>query len=152
MFKTRFRNNNGRFYAYNYLVFENPNSDVKKSPSFTQHRSSPHSGFPCLDKTTLLNIKKKLNNKTPVTTLSNNHNNVNAVQDDPSLEGIKEYTITLLYELGIKEHKFLLDSFYIGDIFEYADWMLTFRSKIKNPGGFLVSAIRGNWLHLPVNS
>ena len=144
--KTQIRKNNGQYGCYYYTVFEHP---IKSLSEISE--SSPKSGFPISvkpisDNQLLLINKTKINNKTLLTTSDNKSNNVNVVQDDPSLEGIKEYTITLLYELGIKNHKFLLDSFYIGDIFEYADWMLNFRSKIKNPGGFLTSALKGRWL------
>ncbi|MBA7486130.1 hypothetical protein ES707_21683 [subsurface metagenome] len=146
MYKHRLRRNNGVFYSYNYLVYERPIYPLDKKQLLNPETDYPTLVKPTLDNPTLLINKRNINNKTPVTTLSIIPNNANAVKIDPSLEGIKEYTITLLYELGIKDHKFLLDNFYIGDIFEYVDWMLTFRSEIKNPGGFLTSALKGRWL------
>ena len=148
MYRHKFRNNNGAFYNYNYLVFESPKSSESIKTNTQPESDFPFLVNPVLDNPLLLNNKTKINNKTPTTTLYNKSNNVNVADKDPSLEDMKQYTIPLLYELGIKEHKFLLDSFYIGDIFEYVEWMLTFRSKIKNPGGFLVSAIKGDWLNL----
>ncbi len=149
MYKHQFRSGNGFFHSYNYLVYEHPVNPLHKKQLLNPEVDFRLPDNPLPDNQLLLNNKTKRIIKDPLTTLYNKSNNVNVADKDPSLEYIKKYTITLLYELGIKEHKFLLDSFYIGDIFEYAEWMLTFISKIKNPCGFLVSAIKGDWLNLP---
>lgn len=144
--KTQIRKNNGQYGCYYYTVFEHPRKSLSKIPDTSPKSGFPISVKPISDNQLLLINKNKIINKTPVTTLSNKPSSSNAVQDDPSLEGIKKYTITQLYELGIKDHNFFLDNFYIGDIFEYVEWILSFRSKIENPGGFLTSALKGRWL------
>jgi hypothetical protein len=146
MYKHQFRNQNGSFHSYNYLVYERP-----ESPDLIKTTTSPHCQNASVDNAsvdndTLLINNKELNNKTLLTTLYNKSNNVNVAQDDPCQKESKEYTVNLLNELYIKNHKILFDSFDDSDIFYYADWMLTFKSKIKNPTGFLIAALRGRWL------
>jgi len=148
MYKHRFRGSNGAFHSYNYLVYERP-----KSPDLIKTTTSPQSGFPLLDNPPLDNQpllinSKKLNIKTPLTTFSNKSNNVNVAQDDFGLKESREQTSLLLNELYIKNHQILFDSFEDFDIFTYADWMLTFKSRIKNPTGFIIAALRGQWLNV----
>jgi len=126
-------------------------STINESPDLIKTTTSPHCQNASVDNAsvdndTLLINNKELNNKTLLTTLYNKSNNVNVAQDDPCQKESKEYTVNLLNELYIKNHKILFDSFDDSDIFYYADWMLTFKSKIKNPTGFLIAALRGRWL------
>lgn len=146
MYKHRFRNSNGSFHSYNYLVYEHPIKSLSEKTI-----TSPQFGFPPLvnpplDNQLLLNNKTKINNKTllqhPVIT----SNNSNVVQNDQALKDSKEQTCLLLNELYIKNHQILFDSFENFDIFTYADWMLTFKSRIKNPTGFIIAALKGKWL------
>lgn len=152
MIRTQIRSENGRFGYYDYTVYEKP-----QYPKYSKNKPPPHSPNrhaekPHAKKDTLLsNDSKRIKNCSSKHLVGKNVNNFVA-KEDPSLEGIKEYTITLLYELGIKDHKKLLDFYYIGDIFEYADWMSTFISRIKNPHGFLISALNEDWLKLKQRS
>ncbi len=146
MYRHKFRNSNGSFYNYNYLVFESPKS-LKSILTTTQPDSAfPSLDNPSLDNPTLLINKTKLNNKTPLTTLYNKSNNVNVAQDDLCQKESREQTSLLLNKLYIKNHHILFDSFKDFDIFTYADWMLTFKSRIKNPTGFIIAALKGQWL------
>ncbi len=146
MYKHQFRNQNGSFHSYNYLVYEHPEKSLSEKTTTYPQADFPHAVNPTPDNQHLLINNKELNNKTPLTTFSNKSNNVNVAQDDQCQKESKEYTVNLLNELYIKNHKFLFDSFDDSDIFWYADWMLTFKSRIKNPTGFLISALRGRWL------
>lgn len=146
MYKHRFRSNNGAFHSYNYLVYERP-----ESPDLIKTTTSPHSAFPCLDNPsldnpTLLINNKKVINKDPLTTLSNKVNITNVAQDDLDLKESKKQTSILLGELYISNHQILFDNFDNFDILTYADWMLTFKSRINNPTGFIIAALRGKWL------
>ena len=148
MYKHQFRNNNGSFHNYNYLVFECP-----KYATSTETNSQPHSAFPStvnpstVNPTLLIN-KTKLNNRTLLTTFSNKSNNANVVQDNLFLNEQRSTVSKLLNELYIKNHQILFDSFDENDIFWYADWMLTFKSRIKNPTGFIIAALKGRWLDI----
>ncbi len=144
--KHQFRNNDGTYDSYSYLVFEKP----EKSNSI-KTITQPKSGFPISDKPisdnqVLLINKRKINNKTPVTTLSNRPYITNDAKDNLIQEKSKEQTILLLNELYVKNHKILFDNFDDFDIFTYADWMLTFKSRINNPTGFIIAALKGKWL------
>ncbi|GAI82737.1 unnamed protein product [marine sediment metagenome] len=88
------------------------------------------------------NTKKK--NKTYLKTtklFKNLATSSKVVQDDPSLKDIKLETKLLLYEFGIKKAKRLFEIFQVSDIFDYVDWMLPFKNKIRNKTGFLVTAL-----------
>ena len=145
MYKHQFRSDNGRYGNYNYIVFEDPSksSPVKYAP--LPNRPFRSSVMSCPDNDAQLNIDIKINNN-----LSNNKdlsdtNIENVVKDDPSIEDLKEYTRVQLYELGIKDPDKLFDIFPVSDIFTYADWMSTFINKVKNPTGFLITALREKW-------
>lgn len=148
MYKHRFRSGNGAFHSYNYLVYERP-----ESPYLIKTTTSPHSHYPSVDNPsvdnpTLLINKTNINNRTLLTSSSNKSNNVNVAQDDLFLKESRKPTTVLLNELYIRNHQILFDSFEDFDIFTYADWMLSFRSKIKNPTGFIIAALKGRWLDI----
>ncbi|MBA7604756.1 hypothetical protein ES703_11882 [subsurface metagenome] len=146
MFKHQFRNQNGSFHSYNYLVYEHPLKSLSEKTITYPQADFPHAVNPHPDNQHLLINNKEVINKDPLTTLSNKPNERNVAQDDLCLKESKEYTIQLLNELYIKNHKILFDSFDDSDIFYYADWMLTFKSRIKNPTGFMIAALKGRWL------
>jgi hypothetical protein len=146
MYKHRFRSNNGAFHSYNYLVFERPESPDLIKTTTSPLTGKPHTVKPYTVNRPLLINNKELNNKILLTTLHNKSNNVNVAQDNQFLKEAKEQIILLLNELYIKNHHILFDNFDNFHIFTYADWMLTFKSRIKNPTGFIISALRGQWL------
>ena len=145
MYKHQFRRSNGVFHNYNYLIYECPVSSTSSKTLHQPKRPFRRTVNRLADKGTLLNNKTKINNN-----LSNNKDlnytkNDFVVQDDPSIEDFKEYVKLQLYEFGIKDHKKLFDNFPINDIFDYVDWMMPFKSKIKNKIGFLITALRQKW-------
>ncbi len=148
MYKHQFRSDNGQFHSYNYLIFERPKSFDPKKTNISPNRPFGSSDNPLPDKDILLINKIELNNKTLLTTSSNKSNNVNDAQDILISKEQRIETSKLLNELYIKNHKILFDSFDDIDIFWYADWMLTFKSRIKNPTGFIIAAIKGRWLDI----
>ncbi|NVM55338.1 MAG: hypothetical protein HWN66_16645 [Candidatus Helarchaeota archaeon] len=148
IFKHQFRNNDGKFYNYNYLIYEKPEK-LKPIKTTTQ----PKRPFRQTDKripdnsTLLINNNNKVI-KDSLTTIIRRQNNFCDVHEDLNLQKLKKETILLLHELHIKNFKKLFDSYSVYDIFDYADWMLSFKSRIKNPTGFLISALKENWLDL----
>ena len=147
MYKHQFRSDNGQFYSYNYLVFEKPKSAISEKITTSPNRPFGSSDNPIPDKDILLINNRELNNKTLLTTFSNKSNNANVAQDDLGLKESREQISLLLNQLYIKNHQILFDSFKDFDIFTYADWMLTFKSRIKNPTGFIIAALKGQWLN-----
>jgi len=148
MFKHQFRNQNGSFHSYNYLVYEHPEKSLLEKTITYPQADFRDAVNPLTDNQHLLINNKEVINKNPLTTLSNIPNERNVAKDDLCLKESKEYTVQLLNELYIKNHKFLFDSFDDSDIFYYADWMITFKSRIKNPTGFIIAALRGRWLNI----
>ncbi len=146
MYKHQFRSGNGAFHSYNYLVYERPESPDLIKTSTSPLTGKPHTVKPYTVNQPLLINNKEVNNKDPLTTLSNKSNNVNVAKDDQCLKEAKKQTSLLLDELYIKNHQILFDKFDNFDIFTYADWMLTFKARIKNPTGFIISALKGRWL------
>ncbi|MQY78383.1 MAG: hypothetical protein GH151_04190 [Bacteroidetes bacterium] len=146
MYKHQFRSDNGQFHSYNYLIFEKPESPESKKSITSPNRPFGSSDNRSSDKDILLINKTKLNNKTLLTTFSNKSNNVNDAQDNLLSKEQRTETIKLLNELHIKNHKILFDTFDNIDIFWCSDWMLTFKSSIKNPTGFMIAALKGKWL------
>lgn len=148
MYKHQFRNHNGSFHSYNYLVYEHPEKSLSEKTITYPQADFRDTDNPLTDNQHLLINNKEVINKDPLTTFSNRPKERNVAQDDQCLKESKEYTVQLLNELHIKNHKVLFDIFDDSDIFYYADWMLTFKSRIKNPTGFMISAIRGQWLNI----
>ncbi|MBA7542219.1 hypothetical protein ES705_34538 [subsurface metagenome] len=146
MYKHQFRSNNGAFYSYNYLVYERPKKPTSIKTYTQPLPGKPYTVKPFTANQPLLINKKEINNKTPVTTLSNKPHITNDAKDDLIHRESREQTSLLLNELYIKNHKILFDNFDDFDIFSYADWMLTFKSRINNPTGFIIAALRGKWL------
>lgn len=145
MYKHQFRSDNGRYASYNYLVYEDPSKSFPLLHENSPNRPFRSSVIRCSEKDTQLNIDIKLNNSHNNSKDLSKTKRENVAQDDPSIEELKKYVIPMLYELGIKNHKILFDNFPISDIFTYADWMSNFIGKIKNPTGFLISALREKW-------
>lgn len=148
MYRHRFRTSNGSFHSYNYLVYEHPRKSLSETSVKSPHRENPSVVNPSLDNPLLLINKTKKVIKSSLTTLSNKPNITNVAQDDIIQKEFREETSHLLNELYIKNHKILFDSFDDIDIFWYADWMLTFKTRIKNPTGFIISALRERWLDI----
>lgn len=145
IYRHQFRRNNGVFHSYNYSVYECPKMLTSIKTTTQPNRPFRSADKRSADNGTLLINKRKINNN-----LSNNKDldytkSENVAQDDPSIEDLKEYTKVKLFELGIKEPDKLFAIFPVSDIFTYADWMSSFIHKIKNPTGFLITALREKW-------
>lgn len=144
--KLQLRNNNGQYQNYNYLVFENP-----YSPNPIKTTTSPKRPFrltdnPLTDKDTLLINNKKESNDTTATPHSKypSFNTMSAADID--ILNTKTETKKLLNQLKIKNHKKLFDIFPISDIFKYATWIHDRNVRMKNPTGFLITAIKQKWI------
>lgn len=145
--KHQFRNNDGTYDSYCYLVFEKP----EKSNSI-KTITQPKSGFPISDKpisdnqVLLINKRKKLIKQQQHSTL--NKSNSSAVVDDNFVKKNKKTEIILLLkELKILNYKKLFDLFSLSDIFKYASWIKDKNCKMVNPTGFLITAIREKWIY-----
>ncbi|MBA7533409.1 hypothetical protein ES705_25648 [subsurface metagenome] len=139
------RSKNGKMLYYDYIVYENP---FKSNPNINNlHIANPKPlhDFKQVVNRRLTNTKKESNTDPKTTKYYNKSNPLSVVQDDPSLKPIKHETVLLLYEFGIRNYKKLFDLFPIGDIFDYVDWMIPFKSKIRNKFGFLITALRERW-------
>lgn len=144
--KIRLRHKNGQFGSYYYSVFEFP-----QIPKSIKHKPPPKSRFPILDKPNLANQhllinKDKINNKDTTTTPSHNTISISSAADVLLSSNKKTSTIKLLNELNIKNHKKLFDLFLLSDIFKYATWIRERNFKMKNPTGYLITAIKEKWI------
>lgn len=139
--KLQFRSNDGTYDSYHYLVFEKP-----KTSSSVKTITQPKSGFPISDNQVLLiNKRKKLIKQQQPSTL--NKSNIIAVAVAKlSSKNKKTETVLLLRELKIRNHKKLFALFSFSDIFKYANWIKDKNCRMKNPTGFLITAIKEKWL------
>ena len=144
--KCLLRNEDGTYDSYHYLVFENPEklSSIKTT-------TQPKSRFPISDKpisdnsTLLINKRKKVIKQQQQSTL--NKSNIIAVAVRNFVKKNKNTELVLLLrELKILNHKKLFDLFSFSDIFKYANWIKDKNCRMKNPTGFLITAIKEKWL------
>lgn len=144
--RSQFRNENGQFGYYDLTVYEKPqipkyHKNKLQPYSPKRHAVLRHTSSSPLLITDKKDITKNNNNSTAVNL---NFNKLSAdVSNSPSP---KKETIELLNSLNIKNHNKLFDLFPITDIFNYCYWIKERNSKMKNPTGFLITAIRGKWM------
>ncbi|MBA7609455.1 hypothetical protein ES703_16646 [subsurface metagenome] len=143
--KAQLRNDNGQYGPYYYSVFEIP-----QFPTSLKYKPPPKSRYaisdkPISDNSILLSNKEKIINK---------RNNNSTVDDSAfhtpaadvsfSPEQYKE-TIQILNELKIINHKILFDLYPLADILSYAYWIREKNVKMKNPTGFIITALKEKW-------
>jgi len=139
------RHNNGKFIRHDYIIHENPYFSNPHFNKPVKSKSKPLRRFQQMVHHSPTNTKRK--NKTdPVTTKSyNKSNTLSVAQNHQFLKESKHSTKLLLFEFGIKNCKKLFDMFPDFDIFCYVDWMMPFKSKIRNKMGYLITALREKW-------
>jgi len=143
--RTHVRKDNGRFEYYDYSVFEQPvKPDSIPSSSKPECRNATLDNR-TLENSTLLNTNIKTNTESKTTTTSTKSLLSNHKTEVVSSLSQKSKTIQLLNTLNIKNHRKLFDLFDIKLIFIYATWINDNNFKIKNPTGFLITAIRERW-------
>lgn len=143
--RTHERSKNGRFTFYDYSVFEQPVKKDASPSSFKPECRNATLDNRTLENSTLLNTNIKTNtNKTTTTpakfSLLTPHNTRVVVSFNK-----KKKLIALLDSLKIKNHKKLFALFDLNLIFMYATWIDNSSFKLKNPTGFLITAIREGW-------
>lgn len=144
--RSHVRSNDGRFTSYDYSVFEQPlKESISASYSPPDCRNAVLDNA-VLDNAVLVNTDNKENTK-------NNNNNTVVDSISPKSAAVvlsrsnsKTKIIKLLKKLSIKNYKKLFDLFPVSDIFMYANWMQSRTLNIKNPTGFLITAIKEKWI------
>jgi len=146
MKKHQSRNNNGKYHHYNYTVYEQP-----EKPNPTKTTTSPKCSFPLSDDCTLLNTDKKPNTKKNNNSIVGNFNSSKSDSSKPaavdyySLEEKKSIN-KFFEELGIKNSRKIFDSFLQSDILNCSTWIMERNPKMKNPTGFMITALRERWM------
>lgn len=143
--RSQLRNDNGQFGFYDLTVFEKPQIPKyikNKLPPYSRNR---HAVRPHADISTLLNTDKK----------DNTYNNNNSTVDNLNIRSLaaaasispKKYkeTTDLLNELKITNHKKLFDLYPLATILSYAYWIKERGTTMKNPTGFIMTALKQKW-------
>ena len=144
--RTQTRKENGRFGFYDYAVFEQP---IK--PTLKKTMSLPKCDFPISDKpisdnrTLPITHKKDYTDKTSTTRAIFN-SSCKPFVDVSFINPQKKEVIKLLKELKIFNYKKLFELFSLIDIFKYTTWIKDNNFKMKNPTGFLITAIKEKWI------
>jgi len=144
--RSHYRSDNGQFVFYEYSVFEQP---IKSTPlPECQNRTLDNRTLDnrTLDNSTLLStdIKKVLITTTTHTPAVSSFLNPAVVE---SIDLNKKTTIiSLLKGLNIKNHKKLFIEFPLDKILDYSTWLINRKSNMSNPTGFLITAMRENWI------
>jgi hypothetical protein len=144
--KHQFRNNDGTYDSYSYLVFEKP-----ETSSSIKTITQPKSGFPISDKpisdnhVLLINKRKKLIKAAAFKSSNKSNSKVNSAA---YLEKTNKTTVIekILTDLNISNQKIFFDSFPISDIFQYSTWIKERNCAMKNPTGFLYTSIKDKWM------
>jgi len=146
MVRTQIRNENGRFGYYDYTVYEKPQSINLRKNRRSPAIGFPHAVHPLTEKHTLLNNDLK-NVMTTTTTLSKiNIDSPIPVADDSAALKKKNTIIEIFKGLNIKSHLKIFEDFPLDKILIYTTWLKNRNSKMTNPTGFLISALRENWI------
>lgn len=146
--RTQLRNDNGQFGYYDLTVYEKPHKPKYKKNKLPPYSPKRHAVQPHADNSILLITDKKDNTYKNNNNTVGNSNFTKPAVDVPNSSNQKSETINLLYELNIKNHKKLFDLFQLPDIFNYAYWIKQRNFKMKNPTGFLITAIKEKWIDL----
>ncbi len=144
--RSQIRNIDGKYGFYDYTVYEVPTSFNIKKNSLSPHSPFRHAVKPPAVKRTPLNNDLK-NIITTTTTLSGNSQiSVKPFVDDSAALEKKNFIIEMFKELNITNYQKIFEEFPIFKIFLYSTWLKNRTSKISNPTGFLISALRENWI------
>lgn len=146
MFKHQFRNKDGTYDSYNYLIYENPKQSLPIKTTTYPKRPFRSSVKPFSDKDTLLSNKDKklITAATTQSSVKSNKSKLSAAELD--YHNTRNQTLLLLKHLNITNSKKLFDIFNISDIFRYATWIQHRNCRMSNPTGFLITAIKEKWL------
>lgn len=142
----QFRQDNGKFAYCDYIVYE-----VPQIPTLNKNKFPPHSPFRHTVKRNALTV-------TPTNTYYNKilKEQTTALSKSsiskPSAAAVirsvnqKKIVSDLLNKLKITNHKKIFALFNLTDIFNYSRWILSKNQNLKNPTGFLITAIKEQWL------
>ncbi len=146
MKKHQSRNNNGKYRRYDYTVYEQP-----EKPNPIKTTTSPKSGFTLSVNRTLLNTDKKPNTKKNNNSTAGNFNSSKSDSSKPAaadyVSSEEKISINKFFEeLGIKNSRKIFDSFPQSDILNCSKWIMERNPKMKNPTGYMITALRERWM------
>jgi hypothetical protein len=146
MYKHPFRKEDGKYHSYNYLVFECPGGTPLIKTTTSPNRPFGSSDNGSSDNGTLLINNKELNNINAASKTLDKSNS--KVKSAAYLKKLNKTTLIekILSDLNISNQKIFFDSFPLSDIFQYATWIKERNCSMKNPTGFLYTAIKDNWM------
>jgi hypothetical protein len=142
----QFRKDDGKFDYCDYIVYEVPQNSKYRKNILAPYSPFRHAVNRHAHSNTLLNTNNNKILKLTTTTPSNNSISSTSAADVLLSTNKKTSTIKLLKELNIKNHKKLFDLFLLSDIFKYATWIRDKNFKMKNPTGYLITAIKEKWI------
>ncbi|MQY79172.1 MAG: hypothetical protein GH151_08260 [Bacteroidetes bacterium] len=146
MVKSQFRCSDGKFSYIDFVVFENPQKLIPIKTTTQPLHNKPSTVEPSTVNHTLLSNKITLSNKTTATESSNKSNSSAVAVDNFVKINKNTELVLLLRELKIHNLKKLFALFPFSDIFKYANWVKDKNCRMKNPTGFLITAIKEKWL------
>lgn len=144
--RTHVRAENGCFSFYDYAVYEQPIKPTISASSFSPACRNAVLDNPVLDNSTLLNTDKKESTDKTAATAVNINKQTNAADVNLDLKNKTTETTELLIKFGIENYKKLFDMFDLNTIFTYIKWITERGCIAKNPTGFLITAIKQQWL------
>lgn len=147
--RSQLRSNNGHFGFDNFTIYEKPILPKSFKNRIAPYSPKRHAVTRHALKGTLLNTDNKDNTERKKTTTTSVvlPDNVDDVSLLPDKE--KSETILLLNSLKITNHKKLFALFHTKDILAYATWIKKQNFTMKNPTGYLFTAIKEKW-HIEV--
>ncbi len=143
--RSQLRNDNGQFGYYDLTVYEKPqipkyNKNILRPYSPKRHAVRPHT----VNSTLTITDKKYNTEKNNNSTVEDSALQTPAADVSFSPEKYKE-TTDLLNELRITNHKKLFDLFPLADILSYSYWIRERNVRMKNPTGFIITALKEKW-------
>ena len=146
MVRSQTRCEDGKFGFFDYTVYEVPQSINIRKNSLSPHSPFRHAVKPRAVKRTLLNNDLKNIINTTTTFSSNSLVQPSHAADDSATLEKKNSIIEMFKQLDIKNPLKIFEEFPLDKILAYTRWLKKRNSNMSNPTGFLISAIRENWI------
>ncbi len=146
MVRTQIRSENGRFGYYDYTVYERPQAINLRKNRPPPVIGFPHAVNPLTEKRILLSNDFKNIISTTTTFSGNIPVKLKPAADDSATLEKKNSIIEIFKSLNIKSHLKIFEEFPVDKILLYSEWLKNRKSKMSNPTGFLITALRENWI------
>ncbi|MBA7643033.1 hypothetical protein ES703_50743 [subsurface metagenome] len=144
--RSQMRKDDGKFTYYDFTVYEFPQHTIQPKYKPSPHSRLGHAIKGNAENSTPLNNERNNILKRATTSSSNKSSSLKKPAVAFSWSNEKTEAIRTLNHLKIFNVNKLFDLFDISIILKYAHWMEERKRPVRNPTGFLITAIKEKWI------